>query len=418
MTKTNPALRALRERLPGSGLPSAFYTDADLYQLDLEEIFYREWLFAAHESELPRPGSFATLQVGAYPIVLVRAQDGAINAFVNACRHRGSRICTAPHGRTVKLVCPYHQWTYDLNGRLLAARHMGRDLNRGAYSLRRVRCETLSGYVFICLADDAPDFTATRVQLTAYLAPHRLPEARVAFESTIVEDGNWKLVWENNRECYHCAVNHPELARTFPDSPTTTGVVGAASDPTIAEHWRRCEARGLRSEFQLSCDGQLRTTRMPLLGGAVSYTHSGAAAVRRPLSDELAGHEDIGALLAFHYPTTWNHVLADHAISFRVLPLGPRQTQLTTKWLVHADAVEGRDYELSELTSVWLSTNEQDRRIVRENQIGVSSPTYTPGPFAEPQESGVLQFVDWYCARLEKRLTAESEQPAAMTRSA
>jgi Rieske 2Fe-2S family protein len=108
---------------------------------------------------------------------------------------------------------------------------------------------------------------------------------------------------------------------------------------------------------------------------AVSYTMSGKAAVRRPLSDSVS-EPNIGSLLLFHYPTTWNHILGDHAISFRVLPLGPMQTQVTTKWLVHRDAVEGVDYTREELTTVWNATNDQDRRIVEENQRGVSSPAF------------------------------------------
>jgi Rieske 2Fe-2S family protein len=404
MTSTLNTLRRLEARAPQAGLSREFYVDQELYELDLQQIFYREWLFAAHEGELTETGSYLTLQVGAYPIVLVRSASGTIRAFINSCRHRGSRVCTAARGRAAKLVCPYHQWTYGLDGRLFAARQMGPGFDRSRYGLRPLHCETIAGYIFICLAEEAPDFTATRLQLTAYLAPHRLHEARVAFESTIIEEANWKLVWENNRECYHCAANHPELARTFPDTPTVTGVTGAAADPAILAHWQRCEALGLRSEFQLSRDGQLRTTRMPLIGPAVSYTASGEAAVRRALSDEVSAAQQIGALMIFHYPSTWNHVLADHAISFRVLPLGPTRTQLTTKWLVHRDAQEGRDYELEELTRVWRATNEQDRRIVQENQIGVSAPLYEPGPFAEPQETGVRQFVDWYCASLKPRL--------------
>ena len=151
----------------------------------------------------------------------------------------------------------------------------------------------------------------------------------------------------------------------------------------------------------------MRTARMPLLESALSYTLSGQPAVHKPLSDDIPNQLKIGALLAFHYPTTWNHFLADHAISFRVLPLGSTRTQLTTKWLVHRDAVEGVDYDLQELTHVWLATNEQDRRIVHENQIGMNSPTYEPGPFSFPQEGGVSQFLDWYCSRLEARLATE-----------
>lgn len=398
-------LRSLRERTPGMGLTRDFYADADIFSLDLEQIFYKDWLFVAHSAELPEAGSYLTLQIGAYPILLTRAADGLIRAFVNTCRHRGARVCPEASGKAAKLVCPYHQWTYHLDGRLFAARQMGSGFDRSQLALKALHCETVAGYVFVCLAPDPADFGPTRWHLEPYLLPHRLAETRVAFQSTIVEEGNWKLVWENNRECYHCASNHPELARTYPDTPTITSVSGAADDPRITEHWRRCESAGLASEFRLSADGQMRTARMPLLEPALSYTMAGQPAVKRRLSDSIPNDLNIGALLLFHYPTSWNHFLGDHAISFRVLPLGPTHTELTTKWLVHRDAVEGVDYDVEELTRVWLATNEQDRRIVRENQIGMNCPSYEPGPLSSVSEDGVRQFIDWYCSRLEQRLS-------------
>lgn len=402
---SNRVLRSLHERVPSTSLPRDFYTDPEIFALDLEQIFYRDWLFVAHSAELPETGSYLTLQIGAYPILLTRAADGLIRAFVNSCRHRGARVCPEGTGKAAKLVCPYHQWTYHLDGRLFAARQMGPGFDRSQLGLKPVHCETIAGYIFVCLAAEAPDFASTRRHLEPYLLPHRLAEARVAFQSTIIEEGNWKLVWENNRECYHCAANHPELARTFPDTPTVTSVEGAADDPQITEHWQRCESAALTSRFQLSPDGQMRTARMPLIGPAVSYTLTGHPAVKRALSDSIPRDLNIGALLLFHYPTTWNHILADHAISFRVLPLSPTRTALTTKWLVHRDAVEGVDYDLGELTRVWLATNEQDREIVREIQIGASCPTYEPGPLSNVTEGGVKQFIDWYCSRLERGLS-------------
>ncbi len=398
-------LRSLRERARGTGLTRGFYTDAEIYALDLEHIFYTDWLFVAHGAELPQEGSYLTLQIGAYPILLTRAADGVIRAFVNTCRHRGARVCPDAAGTASKLVCPYHQWTYHLDGRLFAARQMGSGFDRSQLALKPLHCETVAGYIFVCLAAEPPDFGPTRRQLEPYLLPHRLSEARVAFQSTIIEEGNWKLVWENNRECYHCASNHPELARTYSDKPTVTSVSGAEDDPLIAEHWRRCESAGVVSRFKLSSDGQMRTARMPLLEPAASYTMTGQPAVKRRLSDAIPPDLNIGTLLLFHYPTTWNHALGDHAISFRVLPLGPTRTELTTKWLVHRDAVEGVDYDVEELTRVWLATNEQDQRIVRENQIGMNCPTYEPGPLSSVAEDGVRQFIDWYCSRLEQRLS-------------
>ena len=253
------------------------------------------------------------------------SNDGAIRAFHNSCRHRGSRICSAPRGDVGKLRCPYHSWMYDLDGRLLHARDMGPDFDKDEHGLKRVHCESVGGYIWICLAEQAPDLAAFRARMEPYFAPHRLGEAKVAFESTIVENGNWKLVWENNRECYHCSANHPELCRTFPEAPGVSGVSGAMSDPTIARAYRALEAAGLRSRFDISPDGQYRLARMPLLRGAVSYTMTGKPAVKRPLAAAVT-EPDIGALLLFHYPSTWNHILGDHAVSFRVTPLGPKQT--------------------------------------------------------------------------------------------
>jgi phenylpropionate dioxygenase-like ring-hydroxylating dioxygenase large terminal subunit len=107
----------------------------------------------------------------------------------------------------------------------------------------------------------------------------------------------------------------------------------------------------------------------------------------------------------FNFPSLWSHVLADHAISFRVLPLGSTETQLTTKWLVHKEAREGVDYDVEQLTAVWLATNEEDRRVCQENQLGVNSPAYAPAPYSPVQEAGVMQFVSWYRSHLLRRLT-------------
>ncbi len=401
-------LRKIRNRREGYSLDQAFYIDQDHYKLDLETIWYRDWLFVGHDCEIPRAGNYFTLQVGDYPLVVTRDRQGVIRALHNSCRHRGSRVCTQHKGASAKLVCPYHQWTYELDGTLLFARHMAEDFDKSQHGLKPVHCETVGGYIFICLADEAPDFTPYRDLAEPYLVRHRLGETKVAFESTIVEKGNWKLVWENNRECYHCAANHPELCRTYPEAPSSTGVQGAKDDPVIAAHWAKCEASGLPSEFRMSPSGQFRLARMPLIDDAESYTMSGARAVRRPLSGDVQ-ESHIGTLLMFHYPTTWNHVLADHAITFRVLPLGPELTQVTTKWLVNKDAVEGVDYSLDELTHVWTETNDQDRRIVEENAFGIRSPAYEPGPYSPVDEGGVMQFVEWYCTFMEQRLQGDKQ---------
>ncbi|PND27964.1 aromatic ring-hydroxylating dioxygenase subunit alpha [Sinorhizobium sp. M4_45] len=402
-------LRKLKTRREGYSLDRAFYVDPGYYRQDLEQIWYKDWLFIGHDCEVPRPGNYFTVQVGDYPVVIVRDRQGAVRALHNSCRHRGSRVCTQHKGSSAKLVCPYHQWTYELDGRLLFARQMPEGFDPAEHSLKPIHCETVGGYIFISLAEQPMDFRPFRETVAAYLAPHRLGETKVAFESTIVEKGNWKLVWENNRECYHCAANHPELCRTYPEAPTVTGVQGAMNDPEIGAHWQKCEAAGLPSAFGIAPTGQFRMTRMPLINGAESYTMSGQKAVRRQLSAGLdAG--GIGTLLLFHYPTTWNHILGDHAITFRVLPLGPELTQVTTKWLVNKDAVEGVDYTIDELTHVWTETNDQDRQIVEENAFGIRSPAYEPGPYSAEHEGGVMQFVEWYSNFMLDRLQGGAAQ--------
>lgn len=389
-------------RRPGHALEQAFYTDPGVYEADLSEIFYKEWLFAIPACELDKPGSYVTHNVGAYNVILVKGQDSQIRAFHNSCRHRGSVICKAKKGNNPKLVCPYHQWTYELDGSLLWARDMGPDFDASKHGLKSVHCRELAGLIYICLAEDAPDFDRFAEVARPYLEPHDLGNAKVAFESSIVEKGNWKLVWENNRECYHCGGNHPALCRTFPDDPSVTGIEAGGEFPAhLKAHFSRCEAAGVAAQFQLDQEqGQFRVARMPLKDGAESYTMDGRAAVNRWLG--RVPFADAGSFLKFHYPTTWNHFLADHSIVFRVTPISPTETEVTTKWLVHKDAVEGGDYDLKRLTEVWMATNDEDREVVEFNQMGINSPAYEPGPYSELQESGVLQFVDWYLETLKR----------------
>ncbi len=137
---------------------------------------------------------------------------------------------------------------------------------------------------------------------------------------------------------------------------------------------------------------------MPLLDGAESYTVSGKIAVQKRLGN--IPYLDAGTLLLFHYPTTWNHFLTDHSITFRVTPIGPQETEVQTTWLVNKDAVEGVDYDLKNLTTVWEHTNDEDRRVVEDNQQGINSPAFEPGPYSKTHEDGVIQFVNWYLGRM------------------
>ena len=281
---------------------------------------------------------------------------------------------------------------------------MGDGFDPAAFGLKKLHCVDLGGMVFICLAEVPPPIADLAKNLLRFLAPSGLKDAKVAHSSTIIENGNWKLVIENNRECYHCSGTHPSLCRTFSDNPKISAMEGPQSaSAEILAHWDRCEGAGLPSRFTHAPDMQWRLARVPLLNNAESYTMNTKAAVARRLG--TMPFNDAGSLLFFHYPNTWNHFLGDQAIVFRVLPISATQTQVTTKWLVHKDAVEGIDYDLQNLTEVWMNTNDEDRQVVEENQKGILSPAYEPGPYSTVHEEGVIQFIDWYAGLMQDRLT-------------
>lgn len=406
MMSAPDVLSALMQRKPNYSLPQAFYTDPGVLKADMENIFYKDWLFAIPSCEIPKEGDFVVYDVGAYSVVIVRGKDGEIRAFHNSCRHRGSVLCKSKKGSNPKLVCPYHQWTYELDGSLLWARDMGPDFDASKHGLKQVHCRNLSGMVYICLADDAPDITEFAEETARYLDKHDLENSKVAFESTIIEEGNWKLVWENNRECYHCAGNHPSLCRTFPEDPGAIGNDGSGElAGALAKHVERCEAVGAASAFKISDIGDWRFVRTPLVGSAESYTLDGKVAVTKPNSS--LPFKDAGSLLKMRYPATWNHFLSDHALVFRVTPISPTETEVCTKWLVHKDAEEGKDYDLTRLTEVWVDTNDEDKEVVENNQRGINTPAYEPGPYSEKHEGGLIQFTDWYTRAHVKAITGQ-----------
>ena len=396
-------LDVLATRRPAHSLPGHLYHDPTVFSLEIEHLWQRDWIFAGHVCELSRPGEFLTLTVGACPLIVVRGLDGNIRALHNVCRHRGFTVCEAAHGTTRRrFVCPYHQWSYELDGRLAKARSMPDDLDTESLGLAQAQCAVVGGLIFVSVATDPPDIGPLRALVEPYLQPFDLETARVAHETTVIEQGNWKLVMENNRECFHCRTAHPELCATFPEGTQHSG--GGSEDDvrSLAVFVADCEAAGLASQFRAADDWQYRAMRMPLVDGARSMTMDGAPAVALRFGD-VPGI-DVGDVLLYHYPSTWNHFMADHAVTFRILPVGPTATELRTTWLVPGDAVEGRDYELGRLTDVWEATNRQDASLVERVQRGVHSPAYRPGPYAPREEEGVIQFIEWYAGTLSQRI--------------
>ncbi|HWF01110.1 MAG TPA: aromatic ring-hydroxylating dioxygenase subunit alpha [Caulobacteraceae bacterium] len=380
-------------RRPGRTLPQGLYVDPDVFAFDLEAIFERSWLIAGLECELPRPGACLAFTAGRGGVFVVRGRDGRIRGFHNTCRHRGSRIVVDGKAASPRLVCPYHRWTYDLDGSLVSAPRMGGAFCAQDHGLKPIAVETCGGVIYVCASAEPPPFDAFRAALEPMLAPHRLGEARLAHESRIVERGNWKLAMENARECYHCATGHPELALAFP--------TGVSANFDYGEDARRHEAFNRRmATLGLPVgpaeEAWWQAIRFPLNAGMRSMTMDGAPAVRRLMVE--AGEGDIGSLRWAIEPNCFVHAAADHLFLFTATPLSPRETQITSKWFVHRDAVEGVDYDVEKLAELWTRTNQQDIALVEANQLGVDSPGYEPGPYCAEAEALTMRFTDWYCA--------------------
>jgi Rieske 2Fe-2S family protein len=378
-------------------LPQPFYNDPEFYQLDLDGIFHRRWIFAALECEIAAPGDYVTLTIGRSSIVVLRDHAGGVRAFFNTCRHRGSKICLAEKGKLRKLTCPYHQWTYDLDGKLFSAARMHEEFDPKSVSLKTVHVETLEGMIYVCLADQPPSFQTYKSALQPYLLPYDLKNVKLAHSADLVENANWKLVVENSRECYHCPARHPELVKTlFLDYSHPK----LECDPNLVELWEKCRQAGFPSGIEEGEDFGM--SRLRLTDGAVSITADGKHAVAKRLGN--TPEWSMGTWRWEHFPSMFGHVFADYAFFFRLLPINPEQTLVTAKWLVHRDAEEGRDYDLENLVKIWTLTNAQDLDLVERNQMGVNSVGYEPGPYSKRSERSVIKFTEWYCQTMLNHL--------------
>ena len=410
-------LELLDARQPGRPLPGACYTDPALHDLDLRLLWWRQWVFVGTVAELPEAGDFVTVELGTVSVLVLRDDDEQVRAFRNVCRHRGSRLVTETRGSVGNIVCGYHHWTYGTDGALRHAPQLVPVAQGGpdpaCLSLRTVAVREVAGLVFANLAAEPnDDIDAVGEVLAPYLRPHALEQTKVAAQVDLVEHGNWKLTMENNRECYHCDGSHPELIRTFfPTWGMREHEVPAKLRPAherylAAEEELRtvCESRGLPRDLVEDLVDRptgFLVQREALDGIGESFSLDGSQLVGRLLGD--LDEKRLGRCTVHLQPIMWLHAMADHVVTFAVLPLGPDRTLVRTTWLVHADAVEGVDYDVDALTEVWRATNSQDAELVGLTQAGVSDPAYEPGPYTQGERQ-VDAFVSWYVARIREEI--------------
>jgi phenylpropionate dioxygenase-like ring-hydroxylating dioxygenase large terminal subunit len=190
-------------------MPARFYTDAAVFAAEREHIFLQSWLFLCRDDQLAAPGAYRAFETPGGPVVLVRGDDGVLRAFANVCRHRGSLLLEGD-GTCRRIVCPYHAWSYDLDGALHAAPDMGQStgFDRGEHGLIPVRLETWAGFVFVTFNADAAPLLEHLGDLPQRMASHRLEEMVCTWTVTLTPRCNWKVIFENAMETYHTGVVH------------------------------------------------------------------------------------------------------------------------------------------------------------------------------------------------------------------
>jgi Rieske 2Fe-2S family protein len=401
----------LRARQKGYSLPAELYTRTDVFEAEIEVLFHRHWILVGLECDVPEPGDVCVVDIGRSSVAIVRDDDGVIRAFFNVCRHRGAKLLPPGPGVVGNLVCPYHQWTYALTGELIHAPHMGRDFDTSCNGLRPINLRSVGGLLYACLSDDPPSDIQELVEvIEPRLTPYDIRNAKVAFQTDLIEKGNWKLTLENNRECYHCSANHPELCVSFIDldfgfDPDTL----APEDKIVAEEhgalyaaktaeWERMGYPSKAIDHLAGYAKNFRTQRLIIAGAGESQTPDARAACSKLLGTMT--RKDLGDMHLWGH-NCWSHFMGDHAVTFMVIPLSAGETLVRTKWLVHQDAVEGVDYDLERLTSVWKATNAQDAHLVELAHAGTSSYGYKPGQYSRFTETQLDNFATWYVERMQ-----------------
>jgi Rieske 2Fe-2S family protein len=381
-TPDNPSESVLQK-----SLPSSYYRSEDIFAREKERIFCREWFCAGREEQLPNPGDFLVLDVAGESILVVRTKAGELMAHYNVCRHRGARLCEAsakeeaegPHRNEGVLGpngirCPYHHWTYALEGRLLNAPHIreGDGFCKADFSLYPVGIDTWGGFFFLNLTPDSVQEKGKSLSQQLGEAAERvkrypLRDLRVARRIRYEVEANWKIIFENYNECYHCGGVHPELCEVVP-------------------------------AFRQQGGGQLDWDRgIPHRDGAFTFTFSGTTK-RKPFpglnEDEAVRHK--GELL---YPNFMLSLAAEHVAAFTLWPQGPARTHVICDFLFHPEEMGRLDFDSSDAVDFWDLINQQDWAICKRVQQGISARVHKFGYYA-PMEDLSLDIRRYVTERL------------------
>ena len=400
-------LKELISKYQGSqSLPRQFYTSETVYKMDIQHYWNHSWIWVGHLNQIPNVGDFLLFDYGYESVIIARDKNDSVNAFLNVCRHRGSRVCIEKSGNTRLFVCPYHAWTYELNGSLRAAREMEDNFNSAEYSLKKVNLRIFHGLIFICVADNPPYIDEGLLQLEPLVEPFEFENLKIVHSANYPVAANWKLALENYMECYHCAPAHLEYSRSHSlKDPSSANIelkkfmlkrsmdVGLSGEEL---HINLLESNNVEMDFYFS--------RYPLFQGYKTGSKSGEklAPLLGRLKDFDGGTSDIQIGILNNFLS-----YSDHVIGYRFIPRSLQITDIEVIWMVREDAEEGKDYNLEDLTWLWHCTSQDDERIIALNQKGVNSNHYVPGPLSN-MEWGIKAFHAGYLKQLGEKTNINS----------
>jgi Rieske 2Fe-2S family protein len=337
-------------------LPRRYFTSPDILAEETERLFARQWLCVDREEKIAWPGDYFRLEVAGRSLIILRDQQGTVRAFHNVCRHRGSRICEEHTGRFSETIqCPYHAWTYALDGRLIGAPATSdlEGFRKQDWPLHAVPVALWEGFVFVNLADDPAPFEQTHAPLIGRFARFNLPALRLGRSIEYDIHANWKLIVQNYSECYHCPRVHPTLTRRTP--------------PTLGEN-DLVEGPFLGGYMILADDAKSMTLTGRICG--------------LPVGPDLPA-EDHNRV--YYYSIMPNMLLSLHPdyVMFHVLrPVAVDRTRVICSWLFNPASLSDPTFNIEDGVSFWDMTNREDWHVCELSQAGISSPAYTPGPYS------------------------------------
>ncbi|MEV1292166.1 aromatic ring-hydroxylating dioxygenase subunit alpha [Pseudonocardia sp. NPDC049635] len=358
---------SLRETLAGH-----YYTDPQIFRAEQDRIFHTGWFCAVLAADLERPGQYETVRVGRESVLVTRRRDGRIAAYLNVCRHRGARLCTEERGEVRRsFQCPYHAWTYGLDGKLVAAPNLTRmpDVDKSEWGLHAVHVREWLGYVWLSLAEHPPSFDETVIaDVTGRLGS---PDAIVGYDVANLRLGrrisydvaaNWKQIVENFMECYHCATIHPELTDVLPEF-----------------------ADGLAAQYFVGHGAAFGDD-------VAGFTVDGSPGVER--IPGVTPEQDRRYYAVTIRPQVFLNLVPDHVVFHRMFPLAPDRTQVVCDWLYLPGVIEsGADIDRS--VELFHRVNQQDFAACERCQVAMGSRAYEKGGVLVPGEHHIGEFHDW-----------------------